>query len=225
MDGVPGAPQVPSLLLSTSMASCYHIPPPPSMDSYPLPPLLPSRLLLSLWLEAFGRVLACATCIQHYLTLHGAYLGWDVRQARNALDRRKDRELLKFLSYAKLIGKSIQVPQDVASVHAALSIATPWSVIKVDYQYANVMGTFRPWLRSMSGDQLWRWRQRIPSSAATSNSSRRGSPAFSEPSENHQPTRINRYGLHEVMRLGAHEVPSSYILRYSSLCQISGHQS
>ena len=128
----------------------------PSMDSYPIPPRLPSRLLLSLWLEAFGRVLACATCIQHYLTLHGAYLGWDVRQARNALDRRKDRELLKFLSYAKLIGKSIQVPQDVASVHAALSIATPWSVIKVDYQYANVMGTFRPWLRSMSGDQLWR---------------------------------------------------------------------
>ena len=96
MDGVQGAPQVPSLLLSTSMASCYHIPPPPIWTHTPSPPLLPSRLLLSLWLEAFGRVLACATCIQHYLTLHGAYLGWDVRQARNALNRRKDKELLQF---------------------------------------------------------------------------------------------------------------------------------
>jgi hypothetical protein len=39
--------------------------------------------------------------------------------------------------------KNIQVPRDAASVLAALSMATPWSVIKVDYQHAKDMATFR----------------------------------------------------------------------------------
>jgi hypothetical protein len=73
----------------------------------------------------------------------GAYLGWGVRRARNVLGRRKDVGLVQLLSYTNLIGKNIQVPRDAASVHAALSMATPWSVIKVDYQHAKDMATFR----------------------------------------------------------------------------------